>query len=308
MNRKRETARRATTLQGSDVRAVTSVQHLIQSTLPKDSVILARLNGVRRCGSGWSARCPAHDDRSPSLSIGIGASGRILIYCHAGCTYAEIMQALGATTNDLHVDATSARLIPAKDRSRYALRLWESSRPIAGTIAGKYLHMRGITMSPPPSLRFHPRLRHPTGIYAPAMVAAVQNREGQLVAVHRTFLKPDGSGKSELNPCKMGLGSIVGGAVRLAEAAKIVCLCEGTETGASIQQATSIATWVTLGTANLARVEVPEIVRTIIIAADADTPGERAARMAAQRFLHQGLRVRIARPATGDFNDMLLAR
>ena len=39
----------------------------------------------RRSGDGWQARCPAHDDLRPSLSIGSG-SGRVLVCCHAGCT------------------------------------------------------------------------------------------------------------------------------------------------------------------------------------------------------------------------------
>ena len=41
---------------------------------------------ARRTGNGnWQARCPAHADRSPSLSIGVGSDGRILLHCLAGC-------------------------------------------------------------------------------------------------------------------------------------------------------------------------------------------------------------------------------
>ena len=42
---------------------------------------------------GWSAKCPAHDDRNPSLSIGLGAEDRVLIHCHRGCTLEEIAAA-----------------------------------------------------------------------------------------------------------------------------------------------------------------------------------------------------------------------
>jgi hypothetical protein len=56
--------------------------------------ILARLGGVHRSGDQWTARCPAHDDREPSLSIARGAGGRVLLYCHAGCSFAEILTAL----------------------------------------------------------------------------------------------------------------------------------------------------------------------------------------------------------------------
>jgi len=53
------------------------------------------------CGAGWSCRCPAHEDRSPSLSIGIGADGRALLTCHAGCSTESVVAAIGLTMRDL---------------------------------------------------------------------------------------------------------------------------------------------------------------------------------------------------------------
>ena len=40
----------------------------------------------RRSGPSWSAKCPAHDDKSPSLSVSEGSDGRALVNCHAGCS------------------------------------------------------------------------------------------------------------------------------------------------------------------------------------------------------------------------------
>jgi hypothetical protein len=59
-----------------------------------------RLN-AKRNGSGWQAKCPAHDDRQPSLSIHQGADGRVLLKCHAGCKFDDIVAALGLTKKDL---------------------------------------------------------------------------------------------------------------------------------------------------------------------------------------------------------------
>ncbi len=59
-----------------------------------------RLHG-RRSGLGWMARCPAHDDRSPSLSIRPGRDGRTLIYCFAGCEKGDILRAAGLEWADL---------------------------------------------------------------------------------------------------------------------------------------------------------------------------------------------------------------
>ena len=55
--------------------------------------IAAAVNG-RKVGSGWMGRCPAHDDRKPSLSISAGNDGRVLVRCHAGCDQADVIAAL----------------------------------------------------------------------------------------------------------------------------------------------------------------------------------------------------------------------
>jgi hypothetical protein len=69
-------------------------------TLPIDRV-LARLEGVTANGSGFQAKCPAHDDRNPSLSVGEGLYDRVLLKCHAGCSVGEIVAGLGLDLRDL---------------------------------------------------------------------------------------------------------------------------------------------------------------------------------------------------------------
>lgn len=64
--------------------------------------ILQRLSGVRRTGDGrWIARCPAHEDRSPSLSIRVLDYGRVLLHCFAECAAADVIAAVGLTFSDL---------------------------------------------------------------------------------------------------------------------------------------------------------------------------------------------------------------
>jgi len=63
--------------------------------------LLARLRDVRRSGAGWTARCPAHDDRRASLTIAEGDDGRVLLHCHAGCDTKAIVAALGLGLADL---------------------------------------------------------------------------------------------------------------------------------------------------------------------------------------------------------------
>jgi hypothetical protein len=73
---------------------------------------VARFPGARRSGSGWSARCPAHDDGNASLSIGTGDDGRVLVHCHAGCEPEAIVKALGLEMRDL-MPTTQPKAAPA---------------------------------------------------------------------------------------------------------------------------------------------------------------------------------------------------
>src|SRR5262249_11137321 len=76
--------------------------------------MLDRLKGVKPRGSGrWVARCPAHTDKSPSLSVKEGDDGRLLVHCFAGCPVDDITQVLGLSVSDLFADAR-----PPNDRPR----------------------------------------------------------------------------------------------------------------------------------------------------------------------------------------------
>ena len=72
--------------------------------------LLGRLERVRRSGgSSYVARCPAHDDREPSLSVGEGDDGRLLLYCHAGCSVETVVEAMGLSLADLMPERLEAR-------------------------------------------------------------------------------------------------------------------------------------------------------------------------------------------------------
>lgn len=67
--------------------------------------LLSRLEGVREVRSGdWYAKCPAHDDRSPSLHVTEIQDGTILIYDFGGCSPAEVLHAVGLQLSDLFPD------------------------------------------------------------------------------------------------------------------------------------------------------------------------------------------------------------
>jgi hypothetical protein len=65
--------------------------------------LLSRLDGVKGTGPDrWVAKCPAHEDRRPSLSVRALDDGRILVHCWSGCSAAEVVHAAGLTLVDLY--------------------------------------------------------------------------------------------------------------------------------------------------------------------------------------------------------------
>ena len=201
---------------------------------------IAKALGGRKAGDGWTARCPAHDDRKPSLSIRDADNSKVLVRCHAGCDQERVIAALRARglwgENSRRLVSRTNRRTPVEHkpdrsdagRSEAALAIWQSAKPASETLVETYLASRGIKLPPPDTLRFHPGLQHPSGGIWPAMVALVTNGvNGISLAIHRTFLAHNGAGKAPIEPQKMMLGPCRGGAVRLAEPGDVLMMGEG---------------------------------------------------------------------------------
>jgi hypothetical protein len=95
--------------------------------------LLSRLDKVRRTGAGrWIARCPAHDDKSPSLSIRELDDGRVLLHCFGGCSVPDVMAAVGLELDALFPD----RPIGGKKPERRPFSAADALRALAfeGTI------------------------------------------------------------------------------------------------------------------------------------------------------------------------------
>jgi len=199
-------------------------------------------------------------------------------------------------------------------RVENARRIWRESVTINGTLAAGYLREhRGIAIALPPSLRFHsclPYARDPH-LQFPAMVAAVQNINREIIGVQATYLDPDTGKKIALDnlPARLSLGAVKGGAVRLSPARKTQVLCEGVEDSLSIMQTCpGSSAWACLGTSGLRGVELPEAVKEAIIAGDADAPGKEAAETLKHRLQAEGRKVAVVFPEAPhkDFNSMMM--
>jgi putative DNA primase/helicase len=274
--------------------------------------LTSRLGG-RWHGSYGEARCPVHDDRSPSLSIRDGERA-LLIKCHTGCARLEIVNALRRAgfwpehnkTAPLRGAAADRRLWEERTL-RYLRSIWRDARPITETPAERYLRNRGISGELPPTLRYHPGLKHTdTGLVLPCMVAAVQGPDRAISGLHRTFLTSNGRDKALVSHPKKMLGKVGGGAVRLARAEAELAVGEGIETCLSFQRAMNIPTWAALSTSGMTAVVLPPLplAATVYLLIDLDPAGEDAAQAAATRLSDEGRVIKLSRPRAGkDFND-----
>ncbi len=112
--------------------------------------LLSRLDKVRKTGPGrWNARCPAHDDKSPSLTVRELDDGRILIHCFTGCSPADVLAAVGLEFADLFPPDSRAighanperRPFPAAD----VLRALNRETLIVAAAAGFLLEGRALS-------------------------------------------------------------------------------------------------------------------------------------------------------------------
>ena len=195
--------------------------------------------GGRYNGRNGIARCPAHDDRHPSLSIA-ERDGKLLLHCFAGCDYHDIVEALRAMGYWPVPFGESEGVAEwtADDRRRLAIQKWREAQPCAGTIAEDYLDSRRIgCYVTSPALRFHPELWHtPTDRCWPALIAAVFSLETlRMCGILRTYLNYGGN-KLSFEPNRMSLGPVTGGVVPLddPDVPTEIAIGEGIETAASV--------------------------------------------------------------------------
>lgn len=259
--------------------------------------VVGRVVRLKRQGRRSVGLCPFHQERTPSFGVhpsgryfkcfGCGAAGDAIGFTMRMHDL-DFQAAARLLAQDLGIvlDGPKAQVDPAvarrrseewaraEDRRReeerqereeqvaWCRRAWQSCRDQPPDFAILYLRGRGLRLQAlPASIRCHPRMPHKeSGRDLPCMVAAVQNLEGQILGLHRTFLhrSPDGSvHKTALKPAKKMNGTCWGGAVRLSRPASTLVIGEGLETVLSVMQALDgevddHAFWAALSLGNLA--------------------------------------------------------
>ncbi len=284
------------------------------------AAIAQALSGSIRHGKGYLIRCPvlAHGkgrgDRSPSLSISDGANGKLLVRCFAGCDSRDVLAELnrrGLLDNrPQSLSREPAPVLPVDpEPDERALALWGRAEPVNETLGERYLRARGIALKLPPTIRFLREAEYLPRVSLPALVAAAQGPDRQVIAVQLTFLEPGGLGKASVANPRKTIGALGRGAVRLGPAGDALGIAEGLETALSAMQIYYAPVWACLGASRLAAVAIPPNVERVTIFADRDRPGRDAAMKAAARFRQSvNVSVRLPPEACKDWNEALHVR
>ena len=250
-----------------------------------------------------------------ALGLADGTDGRLLLTCRkAGCSFRDILAAAGIapgsyTPPDPAIIAQRDReeRAQAEKRARQAWAVWQEAQPIGGTIAETYLRGRGITCDLPGTLRYHPSCWHASAKRFPALVALIEGADA--FAVHRTYLRPDGTGKAAVDPAKAMLGTVAGGAVRLTEAQGPLVVAEGIETALSLASGLlgrPATIWAALSTSGMRGLRLPPTPGRLTIATDGDGTGRAAGHDLAERAHALGCAVSLLPAPVGrDWNDIL---
>ncbi len=254
--------------------------------------------------------CPECDKGKSDTALGVLLEAEAAVWSCFRCSWSGRV-AIAGRGHEL------PRVRPPENTSREAVRppvpppwpLWEASLPIEpDTIAARYLEARGCALPPPDSaLRWTPAACHPCGYVGPALVALVTAAlTGERMTLHRTWLKPDGSGKADIERPRLLWPELpkAGGVVRLwPEVTMGLGLAEGIESTLAAGRFFA-PMWATIDAGNLAAFPVLVGIGSLTIFADHDVPNPRTGRRAgneaasscARRWTEAGKEARIFLP------------
>jgi putative DNA primase/helicase len=256
--------------------------------------------------------CPAcgHGKRDKTLGISVEVEGCGVAHCFR-CGHIETFRPQTSTVR-WKQRAEKPQIIKHRRLSNYGQQLWAECQPLSGTVGESYLLARRCVISPEDGhLRYHPGLHHkPSNYTGPALVALVTDAfNGEPMTLHRTWIQSDGH-KVDITPPRLLLGGHQkqGGVIRLWGDERVthgLGVAEGIETALSLAHAFE-PVWSVIDAGNLATLPVLSGVECLLIAADNDLAGIKAANECALRWSNEGVEVRITQQTENDLNDALL--
>jgi hypothetical protein len=285
----------------------------------------ARALGGEISGNSIGFPTPGHStkDRGSRVTFKPDAPEGFVVHCHNGYDDLQLRDYVRLKLGLSQPTAPRERFQPIALREASqegwtpAGRLWQGAISPIGTLVETYLLSRGIQISDAvlavDVIRFHPECRFGGEVH-PAMVCLMQSAaDGKPTGIHRTALRPDGSGKAEMadggSPKRM-LGKAAGSAIKLGSAitCRRLAIAEGVEDALTIENLGLVPVWA-LGNSGAiqAFVPLPEI-DELTIYGDADPAGAAAARYCAEKWSGSGVRARVLLPREfKDWNEWRMA-
>lgn len=273
---------------------------------------------VNKLGGSWRGdiamcHCPAHNDRTPSLKVSIGESA-VVYWCYAGCTQAEVGNAIRALGGRLLSGYEGVARRPRKTTNfrALALEIWNKALPLKGSLGETYLRSRKIDFLIP-ELRFDPACisgtKEERSVH-PAIIAAIRDQNG-LTAIQRTFLRSDGLAKADIEEPKACLGFPGGGLGRWGpEPSHTMRLAEGNEDAASamIIATGGLPVWPVYGIRRYGSIDIADNVKHIAIYTQPGMEAAKAIEDATPHLTANNRTLEQVHPfGNGDWNDLLQA-
>lgn len=250
----------------------------------------------------------------------------------------------GPSLENINVQVDTPKVGKSKEENKRLYQsmetVWRIGKPLSGAyysssdFAHQYFNKRGISsgvLAEQPNLKIMDKLftkKDSKSVTTKGIVAKVQDSEGNLVGVHRTFLDENGNKAFEGSSARKMMAmpdnlTISGGAIRLSggSVAGFLSIAEGIETALSVTDATGIACWSVLNANGIRSFVPPKGVHTVVVFADKDKPslatgyaeGQQAAKDLRARLTESGIRVLTVLPKEPipenakslDWNDVL---
>lgn len=302
----------------------------IKSSISISDVIREAVH-LRPAGRELVGRCPFHADSTPSMYVNDENGVFHCFGCEAAGDAIDFVQRYENVDFDEACERLDSRTYPSRrneiirvdrDTVSAARSIWHDAEPPEGTSAEAYLSGRALPLDLLPDLpylRFARLSFDASGKKYPALVAAVQNFDNEVMGVHRIYLNEDGS-KLHDGDVKRSLGAIKGNAIWLnhdwhfsemqpehlvvsegLEDALSQARMDGEEYHSLVYQGVENPLerklyWASGGAGMLAALEVPDWIRIVTIAVDNDVASTRSAHALIRRLTQRGIECRIHAP------------
>lgn len=280
----------------------------------------------------WTAKCPAHEDKVDSLSVALSCE-KLLIHCHAGCSYEEVCGALGINgikrqSQYPYSQGSLSSYIPDFNADyvknyQKSWKVWDESiplkecKPVVEYLESRLIYSEAAICE---NLRAHPSLPlwesngdEPELVgYFPAMVARVDSPGHGFTSVHRTYVNRYGEKITRKMMSPAGKGWLSSGRIELMKPTDTLVVGEGIETVLAFRVLSPVKhpVWSCISARQMAKAEIPEVMDLYILADnDKSEAGIKAAKDLAkfysEIYTHSSVHILSTTEVGTDFADLL---